>query len=442
MTANVSDIETPVAPSIWRNTAAWTKAADIAVVLMAISLPWSTSFVAIFAVVWLLLLIPTIELRDFSETLTRPACALPILFFALAVVGTLWAIDIPWAARLQAINPVAKLVAIPILIRHFEKSGRGLWVALGFLASCTVVMLTSWLMFVDHRIVFDPTRSLGVPVKNYIAQSQEFALCAFAVFGAAVYLLRAERKASAAFMAVLGIGFLANMVFVANSRTALVCIPVLFVVFAVLHFNRRGVLVLLALAVGLGALAWASSPYLRMRAVAVGMEYHAYLDTNAVTSTGQRLEYWRKSIKFVQEAPLVGHGTGSTKTLFVQDAVGQTGVSAEIIGNPHNQTLNVAVQWGLIGCIILCGMWLSHWRVFAGVTGLAAWIGLAAVIENFVSSLFNSHLFDFHEGWIYVLAVGVAGGMVFRSTIAENPVPVVSASKAGSATARDARRMF
>ena len=79
MTASVSNIETPVAPSIWRNTAAWTKAADIAVVLMAISLPWSTSFVAIFAVVWLLLLIPTIELRDFSETLMRPACVLPIL---------------------------------------------------------------------------------------------------------------------------------------------------------------------------------------------------------------------------------------------------------------------------------------------------------------------------------------------------------------------------
>ncbi|MFX8577873.1 hypothetical protein ABTM02_20715, partial [Acinetobacter baumannii] len=79
------------------------------------------------------------------EALRRPACFLPIILFVLAVVGTLWATDIPWAARLQGINPVAKLIAIPILIRHFEKSGRGLWVALGFLASCTAVMLTSWL---------------------------------------------------------------------------------------------------------------------------------------------------------------------------------------------------------------------------------------------------------------------------------------------------------
>ena len=44
--------------------------------------------------------------------------------------------------------------------------------------------------------------------------------------------------------------------------------------------------------------------------------------------------------------------------------------------------------------------------------GLAAWIGLMVVVQNIFTSLFNSHLFDFHEGWMYVLGVGVAGGMV------------------------------
>lgn len=414
MTANASNLAAGVSPSIWRNTAAWTKAADVAVVLMAASLPWSTSLVAIFAVVWLLLLIPTIELRDFTETLRRPACFLPVLLFVLAVVGTLWATDIPWAARLQGINPVAKLIAIPILIRHFEKSGRGLWVASGFLASCTAVMLTSWLMFVDHRIVFDPTRSLGVPVKNYIAQSQEFAFCAFAAFGAAVYLLRAQLKMWAALLVVLGIGFLANMMFVASSRTVLVCIPVLFVIFAAKHFSRRGFLLLMAGVIAASAIAWTSSPYLRMRVAMIGSEYQSYHESNAVTSVGERLEFWRKSIKFVAEAPLAGHGTGSTKTLFTQDAVGQSGASAQIIGNPHNQTLNVAVQWGLIGAVVLYAMWFAHLKMFAGA-GLAAWVGLVAVVENFVSSLLNSHLFDFHEGWIYALAVGVAGGMVARA---------------------------
>ncbi len=415
MTANASDLSAHASPSIWRNTAAWTKAADIAVVLVAISLPWSTSLVAIFAVVWLLLLIPTIDLQSFLVTMKQPACSTPLLLFALAVVGTLWAVDAPWAARLSGINPVAKLLAIPFLIYHFQRSERGLWVMLAFLGSCTAVMLTSWLMFVDPRVVLESGRSLGVPVKNYIAQSQEFALCAFAAFGAAIYLLREQRTTWAALLLVLGIGFLANMAFVASSRTVFVCIPVLVVIFAAKHFSTRGFLLLMAAVIAAGAVAWTSSPYLRMRVAMIGSEYKSYHESNAVTSVGERLEFWRKSIKFVAEAPLVGHGTGSTKTLFARDAVGQTGASAQIIGNPHNQTLNVAVQWGLVGFLALYAMWFAHLKMFTG-TGLATWVGLVAVVENFVSSLLNSHLFDFHEGWIYVLAVGVAGGMAMRES--------------------------
>jgi len=37
------------------------------------------------------------------------------------------------------------------------------------------------------------------------------------------------------------------------------------------------------------------------------------------------------------------------------------------------------------------------------------------VVQNFISSLLNSHLFDFHEGWVYVMGVGIAGGMVARA---------------------------
>jgi len=115
----------------------------------------------------------------------------------------------------------------------------------------------------------------------------------------------------------------------------------------------------------------------------------------------------------VKEAPIAGNGTGSTKTLFVQDAVGQTGLGAEVIGNPHNQTLNVAVQWGALGVIILYAMWAVHAAKFLG-TGLVSWLGILVVVQNVASSLFNSHLFDFHEGWMYVLGVGTAAGMIAK----------------------------
>jgi O-antigen ligase len=142
-------------------------------------------------------------------------------------------------------------------------------------------------------------------------------------------------------------------------------------------------------------------------------DYQLYKEQNKPTSIGLRLEFWRKSLRFSAEAPILGHGTGSIRGLFEQAAVAQSGAQAAVIGNPHNQTLNVAIQWGAVGVVVLYAMWLIHLLLFRG-DGLAAWVGLMVVVQNIFTSLFNSHLFDFNEGWIYVLGVGIAGGMLRR----------------------------
>ena len=118
---------------------------------------------------------------------------------------------------------------------------------------------------------------------------------------------------------------------------------------------------------------------------------------------------------YITTAPILGHGTGSTKELFERLAEGKSGPWADKIRNPHNQTLYVAIQWGLFGCIILFSMWGVHLHLFRG-RGLIEWIGLCVVIQNVLSSLVNSHLFDFHAGWLYVLGVGVAGAIVRRES--------------------------
>ena len=60
----------------------------------------------------------------------------------------------------------------------------------------------------------------------------------------------------------------------------------------------------------------------------------------------------------------------------------------------------------------LYAMWLSHIALFwnADLDQLGR---ILIVVQNIVSSFFNSHLFDFLEGWIYV--VGVAGGIPLRN---------------------------
>ena len=404
--------------SAWHDPAARILNIDLLTVMIAVLLPWSTSGVAIAVVLWLIALIPTIEWRALLQSLTRPISALPIALFALALAGTLWS-DATWGARLYAVGPTAKLLMLPLLFYHFERSPRGVWVFIAFLASCTLLMLVSWVVSINPDLslkeqvssgLYTPTK--GIFVKNYIDQSQEFALCAVALAYPIMTLLQTDRMRLAALLTAIALSLLANMMFVTVSRTALVTMPIMLAVFALLHLKWRTNLIIFCVAIVVSVLAWVASPQLQWTTTTFVRDYRIYKELDQPTSIGSRLEFWQKSLRFFAEAPVIGHGTGSTRGLFEQAATGPSVLAGgQVVSNPHNQTLNVAIQWGVLGIIVLYAVWWQHLRLFRG-EGLAAWIGLMVVVQNVFTSLFNSHLFDFHEGWMYVLGVGVAGGMV------------------------------
>jgi len=401
----------------WRDADAQERIVDILAVLVAAALPWSTSLLAIFVVGWLIVLSFTLEFRILILVLRRPVCALPIMLFALAVLGTLWSAA-PWGTRLHAISPAAKLLVLPLLIYHFERSTRGIWVFVAFLASCTALLVMSWVVVFEPRLTIKAVVEYGIPVKNYIDQSQEFALCALALLYPIVKLMGQKKFLAGALLVALSLSFLINMAYVVVSRTALFTTPVMLFVLALHQMKLRGVIITIGMATMLTSTIWFTSPSLRGRTYSTFSEYNRYELSNEPTSVGLRLEFWRKSLHFLSESPLFGHGTGSTSGLFANAAIGQTGAAAEVVANPHNQTLNVAIQWGVLGVIVLYAMWLAHLLLFRS-SDLGSAIGLLVVIQNFATSLFNSHLFDFHEGWMYVLGVGVAGGMVLGTSSRE-----------------------
>jgi O-antigen ligase len=401
----------------WRDRALWTTIADIFAILAALALPWSTSLVAIFVPCWLGAVAWVMDWRAYGRLLKQPICYLPFALVGLAAVGTLWS-DAAWSARLYAVSPTLKLLVLPALFYHFERSSRGMWVFIAFLVSCALLMVMSWL------VVMDPSLSLKAPgepagrgifVKNYIAQSQEFALCAVALAYPIIRLLQVNKVWQALVLGAISLGFIVNMAFVIVSRTAMVTMPITLAVFALLHLKRRTSLMIFGVLVVLAGLAWATSPQLQRTMDTFSRDYQLYKTENVPTSIGIRLEFWKKSLQFFAEAPVIGHGTGSTRGLFERVASGDTySATSQVIGNPHNQTLAVAVQWGTAGIILLYAMWLVHLRLFRG-DDLVSWIGLLVVVQNIFTSLFNSHIFDFHEGWMYVLGVGVAGGMMLAA---------------------------
>ena len=159
---------------------------------------------------------------------------------------------------------------------------------------------------------------------------------------------------------------------------------------------------------------------MRDRTTHIWTDFQKYETTDERNSSGERIEFCKKSLEFIREAPIIGHGTGSITELFAKSAVGKTGAAASVTTNPHNQTFAVAIQLGLVGAVVLWAMWIAHLLLFRG-NGLAEWIGLVVVVQNIVGSLFNSHLFDFAQGWVYVLGVGVAGGMALKNRATKEP---------------------
>ena len=388
-------------------------AADVLAVAIAVSLPWSTSATAILVGLWFFALVPVLRWDELRREILTPAGGLPVLLVLLGVAGMLWA-DVTWLERWKGLDSFLKLLAIPLLLVQFRRSERGTWVFAGYLLSCVALLAVTAIVIAVPPLAATFLHLDNVIVKNAATQSGEFVICIFGLLYLMVSTGEQKRWPWALACAAVILAMLANIFYVSTGRTALVTIFVLFALLALKIRNVKTITGLLAAAIALGIIAWMSSPYLRARTEAIQTEAQKYEKTDERTSTGERLEFWKKSIEFIRQAPVIGHGTGSIRALFEKAATGQTGLAGIVAANPHNQTLAVGIQLGVLGIAVLWAMWVAHLMLCRGGC-LAAWIGLVIVAQNITGSLFNSHIFDFGQGWTYVIGFGVAGGMILRN---------------------------
>jgi O-antigen ligase len=387
--------------------------ADWLAVAVVVTMPWFQSVFQILIVLWLLALIPTLDVASVRRELQSPAGLLPVLLWLLGLVGMLWA-DVPWTERVAGLGGFHKLLVIPLLLAHFRRSERGSLALYGFLLSCGVLLAVSCVGWMIGHNAYG--RGPGLFVRDYIAQSSEFLVCIFALLGYAFESWRKGRVPYAAGAALLALLFLANILLVATGRTALVVMPLLLLVLGFRLRGWRGLVAAFVAAAVIAAVAWTVSPFLRMRVESTLADMRGYQNASGPGQTEVRIEMWRKAFGFLAAAPVVGHGTGSTQAQYRGVATG-AGATAIVADNPHNQILVVAIQLGTLGVAVLMAMWVAHLAMFRD-DGLVPWIGVVIVLQNVGSSLFNSHLFDSFHGWLYVFGFGVVGGMALRAKVA------------------------
>lgn len=384
-------------------------ARQVSAVVTAFTLPLTTTGENIAVAVFVALALMTFDLPRFIATLRSPAGYLPVALFALILAGVLWSVQ-PFGVAIGWVVPYCDLLLIPLTIAIAFTPRQALQIACGFLAACLILLALSWAYLLWPGGPWQWFKAPGVPLKDNAVQSDCFALCAFGLAIGAARIWSAGGKRRALVMVILALLFLADIFFIYLSKTGIVVAAALLGLL-MFHISRRLTLAAAAASALIVAVALLVSAPAQLRLSEISADIVAHDSSQESRSTGARLDFWNKGLGFVKQAPLFGHGTGSIKPLYQSLEATQPSPYGEATPDPHNQFLHVTLQVGLIGGTLLLAMWAAHFRMFLR-RDLAGIVGQAVVLENFIGSLFNSHLATITQGMLYCLAVGVLGAAV------------------------------
>ena len=287
---------------------------QIAAVATAFMIPVSTSGQAIAVSIFVLLVILTVKREEWLVTLATPAAAVPVGLYLLLLIGMSWS-PTPFASG-GGISHYVKLLLIPVAMAPVFTAREALQIGYGFLAGCLVVLVLSFLSF--FILLPPPFHQAmdGVPMKDNAVQSGCFALCAFALAlgGVSVWVGGNRRRAVA--MIVLALVFLADIFMIFISKTGVLMTSALIALFVV-HAEgwKRSLLIAAPIALVVAIALWSSAPAQR-RLAEIATDIHAVDrdkgSSEPTLSTASWLDFWSKAVEFIKEAPLFGHGTGST----------------------------------------------------------------------------------------------------------------------------------
>ncbi len=394
-------------------------ARQYAAIATAFTLPFSTSGQAIAISVFVVLALATLDRDRFINVMRSPAAWLPVALFALIVVGVAWS-PLPAPAAAKWISPYAKLLLIPLMLATAFSKRQALQIGYAFVASCAIIMAISYasLLWPMGQYV----KMAGIPFKDNAVQSECFAFCALGLALGAMKIWKFGDHRRAIAMATLAILFFANIFMIYISKTgALVALSLLgLFLLHVEGWRRIAMISAPVLIIAIVALSFSQTAQLRVAEITTDITAQQTGGSETV-STASRIDFWKKAGEFVAASPVIGHGTGSIRSLYQALESSRPSPYGEAVADPHNQVLHTVLQVGMIGGALLLAMWAAHLWMFAGRSDLASVLGFGFVVFVFVGSLFNSHISQVTQGMLYCLGVGLCGSLTLKRTSAVAP---------------------
>lgn len=346
-----------------------------------------------------------------SAVLRLPLVRACLAFYLLLMVGTLWA-EVDWSARLQMLNRMRAYLLAPVfvacLMHHKARAG----LIMGFCAGVALSVAVSMGLAATGLAIMEATPGNYPSFRTHTEHNLFIAWMVVALLSALLWGQIQERRLRMAAIVLIAL-LLFDAFFLVRGRTAQVLLLLMIALVLLRRWGLRAALpMLLGTAILLPAL-YLTSPVIRNGVTqALSNLEDLSQGQHGENSLGLRVEFAQNTLKIIEEAPILGHGTGSFRANY-QSLTGFTKAAngPHASHNPHNDYLWLWSEVGLLGPLgllaVLAALVASAQKLSKpqGVTAEA--VALSMLLGTLGNSFFTDNVSGI--GFIVVACALAAG---------------------------------
>lgn len=358
--------------------------------LFAIVLP--TAFPSIFLALFLIFSIIAGNYKFKFQLIAENSVALiAIGLFVLFVVGVFYS-SAPVEDAHEALKKYSKILYIPLLLCAFHQYK---WKRIGyisFLSGVTLMILMSYLALAGwspESIYAGTYAGIGehIVFRSRIAHGMLVAFAAYLFIHHAI-----ENTRFRYLFIVLALLASYNVLAMVTSRSGQMVWAALMVVMIYQYFGWKKTMIGIIVVPMIVILILYSSELTRTRIYELNNDIALMQQGEYATSLGLRTIWAQGGWDSFKRHPIFGTGTGSygvefEKYIQKQDIDDKERLYSQ---NPHNGYVNVAVQLGAVGLLLLLALFFQQWRLSIGLPNFYNYLAQGVIVTIVVGNLVNS----------------------------------------------------
>lgn len=356
--------------------------------------------------------------KSLTGMLTPVAVLVVIFAFATSLFWTL----APQADALGSIAKYGKLIVIALLLLLIRDRREAMYALGSFVLMQLLLVASSWMLYAHLPV---PWATSNMALTHYAVFSSYLDQGIIsAVFAAICWHLRflAPGRFGRHLAIFTALVSLCNVFFVLSGRSGHAVAIALLSIAIMWELPKRYRSVVVLLPFLLTLVLFYSSTKVRERLNLVRTEVQSYsVRGEPTSSSGVRLNLWRRAIQAIGQHPLTGSGVGSWSTEYNRLEREQNPAHIDIAGNgnPHQEYLLWGVQLGIPGILLLFALMLSVLGDALRMEKQYSRAAQSTLLALAVACLFNASIYDAQIGDFFSVLLGLLLALGFSKSVNE-----------------------